>query len=218
MIKINFNQKSAKTNASGSKGFASTGTSIVFTAITRALKGNQDAVDLGIIIKIVFNLVLVLSFPLGLKIYEIREINNLESIKNGEKIVLNKNQEKLNGLKKELEKYSYLQGLAGEFKDKRKFLSKIADDRLVVPRTIDFIQTQMTKDIWLTEMKIYLEGDPKKVFISGYGFKESRVNHFAHTLKGILNKKTISVTTQDVKRDGNNSIIKIKFQLEGHLI
>ena len=218
MIKVNFNQKNAKTAAQGSRGFAPTGTSIIYTAITKAFQGSQEGVDLGVIIKIALNLALILSFPLGLKVYEIREINKLESAKNREITVLNVNQEKLNGLKKELESYSHLKDLAEEFKSKRNFLRKVAEDRLVVPRTIDFIQTQMPKDIWLTDMKISLSGESKKITILGYGFKESSVNYFAHSLKNVLIDQTISVKTEDVKADKSNSVVKVKFQLNGNLI
>ncbi|MBC6415304.1 MAG: PilN domain-containing protein [Bdellovibrionales bacterium] len=214
MIKVNFNKK--QTENTFQSGLAPKGVSTIYTAFTKAFQ-NEEALSPSVIIKVVVNFTLILLFPLGLKFYEIHEIKKLTKIKDKETLVLNENKTKLSNLKQELENYAYLENEHKEFASKRDFFKKISGDRLIIPRTIDSIQDQIPKDVWLNDMNISLSGESKKVKLSGFSFKEASVNQFASSLKDILDKETIFVDTKDIKEGDINSVIKIQFDLKGEL-
>ena len=216
MIKVNFNKK--KTDADQSKGLTSTGTSTVFNQFTEIIKQSQDFLDLQTIIKFSINLFIVLSFPVGLKIYEVRELNKLENQKAQEQSILNQKQQQLADLKKELDSYGNLKAMSEEFAVKRKFLKEVSAERLTAPKIIEFIQTEIPKDIWLINVKIDLKGEGKKLHISGFSVKESSINYFTNTLQSVLNRKSIFVETKDIKDGQSESIIKTNFKLIGDLI
>ena len=218
MIKVNFNQKKTDATEAKSKGLAVTGRSAVFTQFTEAIKQSQDILELQIIVKLIINFLIVLSFPVGLKVYEVREINKLENQKIQEQSILDQKQQLLASLKKELDGYGYLNAMSQEFAIKRAFLKGVAADRLIAPSIIEFIQNQIPKDIWLTDIKIELKGEEKKLNISGFSVKESSINYFTNTLQSVLHRKSISVETRDIKDGQSDSIIKTNFKLTGNLI
>ena len=218
MIKVNFNQRKTDATESRSRGLASTGASTAFTQFTERIKHSQDILELQTIVKFVINFLIVLSFPVGLKIYEVREINKLENQKNQEQSILDQKQQQFANLKKELDSYGYLQAMSQEFAIKRAFLKGVSAERLIVPRIIESIQNQIPEDIWLTDIKIELKEKQKELHISGFSVKESSINYFTNTLQSILNRKSIFVETKDIKDGQSDSIIKTNFKLTGDLI
>lgn len=218
MIKVNFNQKKTDATESRAKGLAPTGASTVFTQFTEVIKQSQDILDSQTIVKLSINLLITFSFPIGLKVYEVREINKLENQKAQEQSVLDQKKQQLADLKKELDSYGYLNDISQEFKTKRSFLKGVAADRLIAPKIIAFIQDEIPKDIWLTNVKIDLKGEKKKLNISGFSVKESSINYFTSALQSVLHRKSIFVETRDVKDGQSDSIIKTDFKLKGDLI
>jgi len=218
MIKINFNQKKTANKQPETRGLAPTGTSQIYTQITDLVKDAQDVLDAQTIFKAVFNLVLVLAFPLGLKIYEITEIRKLEAQKVQEQSVLELKNQELATLKKELSEYDYLKEAADEFQKKRDSLKRISVARLTVPRVMDFVQNQTPEDVIITSLKIELRKEEGLLFLSGFGFKEASINYFTNNLEQILRGESIVVDTRDVKEGQSDSIIKTNFNLRGSLI
>ena len=146
-----------------------------------------------------------------------REIQKLTKQKNQDQSILDQKNQELSSLQQELEKYAYLKDLANEFENKRSFLRGISEARLLAPRVIDFIQNQIPKDVWLSDIKIDLkEKDERKLLLTGFSFKETSINYFTNSLHEILHQGSVSVDTKDVK-DGE-SILKINFNLKGDLI
>lgn len=218
MIKINFNQKKTANKQPETKGLAPTGTSQIYTQITELVKDAQDVLDAQTIFKAVFNFVLVLAFPLGLKIYEITEIRKLKAQKAQEQSVLDLKNQELASLKKELSEYDYLKEAANEFQKKRDSLRRISIARLTVPRVMDFVQNQTPEDVIITNLKVELRKEEGFLSLSGFGFKEASINYFTNNLEQILRGESIVVDTRDVKEGQSDSIIKTNFNLRGSLI
>jgi len=217
MIKVNFNQKKADPNTSRSTGLAPTGTSQFFSQVTELITESQSLLDTATLIKFIVNCAIVISFPVGLKIYEVREIEKLETQKNQEEGILNQKNQELAELQKELKNYDYLDNLAEEFKVKRAFLDQIASDRLLAPRVIDFIQNQIPEDTWLNKLQITLEKEDIKLSLSGFSIKEANINKLTDNLEGILHRKSISVDTKDIKEGQSDTIAKTSFNLKGSI-
>ena len=217
MIKVNFNKKDSGKKGI-TRGVAPTGSSTVFTSLTEAVQDAGGILDTKSIVKMIINVLLVLAFPIGLKIYEIQEISKLTNKKNQEQSILDQKKQQLAQLQQELEQYAYLNDLANEYKSKRNFLKLISGNRLIAPRIIDFLQNQIPKDVWLTGLKIELGQEEKKITLAGYSIKEASINYFTNTLQSILHEDSISVNTQDVKDGQSDTILKTNFNLNGNLI
>ena len=69
MIKVNFNQKKTENLKSETKGLAATGTTQIYTQVSKIAKEAQDIIGAQSLVKIILNLVLILAFPGGLKVY-----------------------------------------------------------------------------------------------------------------------------------------------------
>ena len=218
MIKVNFNQKKTDNVNHDTTGLASKRTSQMITQISEMAKEAQELISPQAIIKILINVILILSLPIGLKFYEIREIGKLTTQKNQEQSVLDQKNQEVARLKKELESYAYIKDIANEFENKKNFLKEISEDRLVVPRIMDFIQNQIPKDLWLTDLQIDLKEEDRKISLSGFSVKESSINYFTNMLQQILQKESISVDTRDIKDGSSDSILKTSFNLKGELI
>ena len=224
MIKINLNKtKVGKDNTMSFQetqetGLAGPGSTII-TKIMDGLKSSTAEITPGDITKIVFKLLIMASFPLGLKYYEITQIKELEAKKKQADQLLVQTNQKLGEIKKKLDSYGDLQNLSKEFVEKKDFLKNISSSRLIVPRTLDLIQAKLPESVWLKTIKINLSEDDKAhaVSISGEGYRESNVNFFAISLKEILKKDSIIVNTNDIKDGSSDSILKVQFDLKGKM-
>ena len=213
MIKVNLNKtKSAVTYNTHSTGLASTG-STIFTSIKKIVDGNEFNFQPVIVIKLIVNISLIFCFPLGLKIYEMNQINHLETEKQKANVALAGVREKLSVLQKELEGYSHLQDKSKEFLKKKEFLKNLAESRLIIPRTVDLIQNKIPKTVWLEHLRMEINQKNNKLEIFGKSFNEAHVNAFARSLHDIMDKNSITVNTRDIKE--SNSVIKVDFNLKG---
>ena len=215
MIKVNLNKtKSSVTSyyTQSRTGLAGAGSSI-FTSIKETIANKEIAINPAIFIKIIINLILVLCFPLGLKIYEVREINKLENKKQGVEKSLAETKERFSQLESEIKSYGHLQEQAREFEEKKGFLKELAQSRLIIPQMMDLIQNKTPKTVWLEHLKMEITKDGNKLELSGKSFNETHVNFFASSLHDILDKNSITVDTMDIKE--GNSVVKVDFKLQG---
>lgn len=213
MIKVNLNKTKSSTiyDTNQNTGLAPAGT--VLTAIKEQVSKMEINLSPSVFVKMIINIWLILCFPLGLKIYEIQQINKLENEKQKEETTLKGIQDRLAQLKKEIKDYGHLKAKAKEYADKKAFLKQLAESRLVIPRTIDLIQNKMPETVWLENLKLKIQDKGNQLEISGKSFSEDHVNRFASSLHDILDKNSITVNTRDVKE--GSSIVKVQFQLKG---
>jgi len=211
MIKVNLNKTKNSVYHTRSTGMASSGSS-VFTQLKTVISENVD-VNPFIFIKFIVNAILILCFPLGLKIYEINEIRKLNKEKSQAETVLSGTQNELSSLKLELAKYDHLKSKAQEFSDKKAFLKELADSRLVIPRMIDLIQNKVPKTVWLEDLSLNISEQKNELQMTGKSFSEAHVNAFASSLHDILDKNSVTVNTRDIKE--GDSVVKVNFSLKG---
>ena len=74
-------------------------------------------------------MIFILCFPLGLKIYEMKQIRKLNKEKIQAETVMSGTQDKLYSLEAELAKYNHLENKAKEFLEKKEFLKELAESR-----------------------------------------------------------------------------------------
>ena len=221
MIKLNLNKtKSGKEHTLSFQdpetGLASSGSTIV-TQLSSFIKEQSFEVTPDVLFRLFLKLLLLVSFPLGLKYYEFREISKLKVKKETTDQLLDQTNQRLSGLKTQLGAYGDLQDLSREFSQRRDFLQRISSNRLIVPRALELIQTKLPESVWLKSINIKLstEDEAHRVVISGEGYRESNVNFFAISLKEILNENTITVDTNDIRAGSSDSILKVGFILKG---
>ena len=213
MIKVNLNKTKGSTiYGPQDTGLAPSG-STIFTQIKEALDEQKFVFGPSFFIKMAINIVFIACFPIGLKIYEMKEIGKLEKEEQQMKSLLTSAQGKLSTLKTELESYSYLKEKSDEFSRKKNFLKKLAETRLTVPRIVDLIQNKIPKTVWLENLKLKVFDEGHQLHISGGGFTEAHVNLFAGSLYDILDKNSITVNMQDIKE--GDDVIKVSFELKG---
>ena len=217
MIKLNLNKTRTAIDSDTVEGRRKkSGQSTVLTGLQSVLAERMESVGPGFIIKLIVNVVLILCFPLGLKIYEVQQINKLKAQKEKEELLLNETNQQLSILKTELNRYGYLKGKSEEFIRKKEFLSQLTKERLDVPRILDFIQDNLPKTVWLKKIQVDVSNkENTRVEISGESFKEISVNVFASSLEQILNGNSITVNMRDVKE--GNSVVKVNFDLKGEI-
>ena len=222
MIKINLNNpKSSSVNvkAYGAGLSSKEGLSSVSKMLTEGLKGigNIDFSDIkvGELIRLFSNIALIACFPLGVKIYEIDQIRKLKAQEKQKQEILLVQQKRLSSVEVELKSYSNLKKKSKEFLKKKKFLKKLAESRIIIPRTVDLIQNKIPKTVWLEHLKLELLDQSTRVELSGNSFTEDNINLFATLLQEVLEKNSITVKTEDIKE--SNSIVKVKFNLQGDI-
>lgn len=217
MIKVNLNKtKSSVIYDTKETGLGSSDTffqTAVSTVLTNIKKTNVAEASATALLKIVINFILVLCFPLALKVYEVNQIKELEKQKSKKEQLLAAASGELSRLETELRSYDHLQAKAEEYRKKKEFLKKLAESRLIIPRTIDLIQNKTPKTVWLEELRLEISERGQKVHITGKSFNEAHVNFFANSLHDVLDKNSITVDTQDI-REGN-SVVKVDFNLKG---
>ena len=214
MIKVNLNKtKSAVASYTQSRsGLADSGSSI-FTSLKETIANKEIAINPAIFTKIIINLILILCFPLGLKIYEVRQIQKLENKKQGTEKLLAETEGRLSQLETEIKSHGHLQDQAREFEEKKAFLKELAQSRLIIPQMMDLIQNKTPKTVWLEHLKMEITEEGNRLELSGKSFHETHVNFFASSLHDILDKNSITVDTQDIKE--GNSVVKVDFKLQG---
>ena len=216
MIKINLNKtRTVADTGLSSKDKKTKATSSVLTGLQTAFQGRLSSVGPSFIIKIVINIVCILCFPLGLKVYEVKQINKLKAQKTQEEALLNQANQKLSVLKKKLDSYGYLKEKAEEFEKKKQFLSQLTRERLVIPKILDYIQDHLPSTVWLKNIEVDVSSEKKSIKILGESFKEAGVNIFASSLEQILDENSITVNMRDVKE--GNSVVKVSFDLKGEV-
>ena len=218
MIKVNLKQTetSKKAQETKSTGLATAGASTIVTNLfTQARKLQLEDIGPEVFFKMLINVILIFCFPLGLKVYEINQINKLEKIKKQKTDFLAVANQRLSDLSAELDSYSHLQEKAEEYQTKKDFLKKIAEDRIVIARTLDIIQNKTPETVWLKKLNLELLKEHTKVSLFGKSFKEADINAFADSLNDILDRNSIIVSTKDVKEGG--SVRNVEFNLEGHI-
>ena len=216
MIKFNLNKTRSSVASNTALTDGKTKASTILTDLQTALGEKIQSAGPGLIIKIALNLILIACFPMGLKIYETREINKLKAQKNKEELLLNTAKQSLSALKAELDSYGYLKEKSEEFERKKEFLSRLAEKRLVIPRILDFIQDQLPNTVWLKRVDVDIsDKENKRIEISGESFKEVGVNVFSGSLEQILDGNSITVNMRDVKE--GESIVKVSFDLKGSM-
>ncbi|MCY4321370.1 MAG: hypothetical protein OXC37_03060 [Bdellovibrionaceae bacterium] len=217
MIKLNLNKTKTSIEDSSiqESSIDSTKSSMLETIQTVLEKGLKDTKPI-FFIKIVINIMLILAFPLGLKIYEIQEINKLSAQKQKEELLLTQTTQQLNDLKAELDSYGYLKQKSEEFIRKKQFLKTLTEERLIIPRILDFIQNNLPNTVWLKQIQVDISNKERKsVTISGESIKEVGVNTFAVFLEEILDTNSITVSMRDIKE--GNTVIKVSFDLRGKI-
>ncbi|MDE0092422.1 MAG: hypothetical protein OXN83_03950 [Oligoflexia bacterium] len=215
MIKINLNKTKSEVVSDNSLKETGLNSSSVFANLKTSLGEKSQLLSPGFIIKIIVNIVLVACFPLSLKIYEVKQINELEAQKRKEELLLSQTNQKLSALKQELDSYGYLKEKVEEFSKKRQFLSSLTEERLVVPKILDFIQENLPNTVWLKKVLVDISEENKRVEISGESFRESSVNIFAGSLEQILDGNSITVSMRDIKE--GKSVVKVSFDLKGSM-
>ncbi|MCZ0932423.1 MAG: PilN domain-containing protein, partial [Oligoflexia bacterium] len=154
----------------------------------------------GLLIKIIVNIALISAFPLGLKVYEVKQINKLKAQRQREELLLSQINQQLSALKAELDSYGYLTKKSAEFAKKKEFLSQLTEERLITPRILEFIQDNLPNTVWLKKIQVDISNkESKRVEISGESFKEVSVNVFASSLEQVLDGNSITVNMRDVK-------------------
>ena len=216
MIKINLNKtRSGVDTEVSSRKSKTKATSSVLTGFQTALEEKLSSFGPSFYIKIVVNIICILCFPLGLKVYEVKQINKLKAQKQKEELLLNQANQKLTVLKNKLNSYGYLKEKSKEFEKKKQFLSQLTKERLIIPSILDFIQDHLPNTVWLKNIEIDVSEKKKNIKISGESFKEAGVNIFARTLEQILDENSITVNMRDVKE--GNSVLKVSFDLKGEI-
>ena len=217
MIKINLNKTRTTVDSQTalSRGKKTRGSTIL-TEFQSALENRLREASPLFFIKILINIILIASFPLGLKIYEVKQINQLEAQKQKEENLLSQSKQRLSALKKELDSYGYLKDKLREFQKKKEFLSQLTEKRLVVPTILDFIQNKLPDTVWLKRIQVDIsKEESKEVQISGESFKEVGVNIFAGLLEEMLDSNSITVNMRDIKEGSN--VLKVSFDLKGEM-
>ena len=218
MIKLNFN--STKTSAGPTyEKTTETGFSTSFTSISTI---NQDiisqlkVVEPRVLVVILLKFLFILAFPVCLKVYEVIHIRELEAVKVVAQKNLDKKKQNLQKVEKEIASYSYLDNKSAEFESKKDFIKKLSESRLIIPRTLDSIQTNIPKTVWLKGVEVAVGKDKSVLKIKGESLTEDSVNSFADSLKSFVDRPSIKLTTRDIKEQG--STVRVSFDLKADML
>ena len=162
MIRINL--KNTKTSVAqmndsmnmeqGTGTFQTRVTGLLSSILGGLSSAEWERVDTVFFIRIAFNLILVMSIPIGLKVYEIRKINKLEIILQTEEQSLQTKKAEVESGEESIKKLGKYKKEANEFDSKKKLLKKLANQRLRIPKILEQIQTLIPKLIWLTNIEL----------------------------------------------------------------
>lgn len=217
MVKLNLKNTKTSIPIYGETGQTQTSQTNFGTALTSTFQQiSQLDFSPAVILSITFKLALIACFPLGLKVYEIRIINDLKTQKKQVQATLSAKQKQVTSLEENIKKFDYLQEKSKEYKKKKDFLQGLASSRLIVPQLLEQVQTIIPESVWLKNIKIDIK--EQKIRISGESLNEDRVNLFADSLKNIVNRGSIKVDTTDVKGGKNKTINKVSFSLEAAIL
>lgn len=181
--------------------------------VEKEINESEISLPSDAIIRVVINVILILSIPLSLKIYETYVLNQLEIQKNQQNVILKQKEQKLTELSDFLTKNADVAKKAKQYNTKKEFLKKKATDRIIIVQTLSTIESNISENIWLKSVNIDLKKDHSKISLSGNGANETHINKFSNRLAKFWNSDSITVNTTDVKK--GNSTIKVSFKLEG---
>ena len=181
--------------------------------------------DSGVFTRAAFKILLILTMPIGLKVLEIYKLNQLKVELASQKAVVQKNQAKISGIKKEIEKYKYLKDKGREYTDKMNFLNGLAQSRLVIPKFLDQIQSSIPPSVWLKSIKIAKaqaqaknkeKEKTREVTLKGESLNEESVREFLSRLERVFRHDSISSDTEDreQKKDGG---VGVTFRIRARL-
>lgn len=224
MIKINF--KATKISSIAVYGTATRDTGLntedlgtqvktLGTFLSDQVKTQMLEISFATVLLMVIKILMILSFPAALKIYEFQQVNNNSMQQQEIQKTIDAAQGKLKKVNAEIKKFSYLTDQSREFESKKNFIKKLTESRLIVPRVLDSIQSHIPNTVWLKSISIKVEKEESKLSLRGESLTESVVNSFADSLKNIVDRSSIRVTTQDIK-DGDNTV-KVGFNLDSKI-
>ncbi len=171
-------------------------------------------IDSTLVFQIALKLMFVGFCLMGIKIYEIYNINQLKDHKTKRQEVLDSKKSSLTQLQKQVASLDYLKDEAKEYERKRNIIKKLALLRLKLPEILDQMQNTITEYIWLKNLKINTE--TKKIVVDGEGENENELKNFVELLRKNFNFENVRFDTNDLMKDG--SVIKVQFKLEGDLL
>ena len=224
MLKVNLKNtkiQSARGAAGEGKTGFTAGSSINMTGLSTALGGLKSAdllqsLDPSVLLKIVVKLLLILCFPAGLKVYETWQLAELGKEKGALETNLSARAQTRDKLKKEVKSFDYLTAQAKEYDQKKAFLKELANSRLIIPQLLDQVQSVIPESVWLKNLRVEIK-DEGNLYIQGESLSEDRINLFADSLKNIVNKDSITLSTRDVK-GGKQGFVKVSFDLKASLL
>lgn len=219
---IKFNLKKTKVSVSMSNpqaehtalGGSFLGKSLL-TAEVGGFLGDLSELDSSFFVKFTIKLLLIGSIPLGLKVYEIHNINLLETEKSRVESILSAKQGESAALKANIESFDYLKKQKEEYVNKKNLLEELASSRLVIPQFLDRVQDVIPESTWLTKISVSKKGDTNQITIEGESLDEESVNNFLVSLQDIVQKNTIQFNTTDMKETGR--LIRVKFNIKADL-
>ena len=154
---IKFNLKSTKTSVNMDPLAGENYTQNIRTNLTEFLDHlDLSSIDPKTFIFIALKILIILCFPLGLKVYEVYQINILKTEREQVDKVLTAKNGEVSHLNQELEKLSYLKKKAEEYESKKNFLKNLAYSRLIVPKILDQIQSVIPETVCLLLLLIPL--------------------------------------------------------------
>lgn len=220
MIRINL--KSTKTSVShldfSEAGVEGTSTSLQGTVskFTEAFKDiDWSEIESGVFIKIAINIILILSIPVALKVYEIKRINETKALKVQIEGDLESRKKTLTSLEKQMSGLGKFEKEAKEFDDKKLLFKKLANQRLKAPKILDQIQSVIPKYVWLKKVDLNIkEGS---IAIEGESVSEDKVAQFVNDLGlNIIDNNTSQFNTSDLK-EGKAGGNKLQFSLNAKI-
>lgn len=176
--------------------------------IQEIIKSQFLDISFSTILLSLFKICLVFSFVLGLKGYEFQQVsirnNKIEELQKS----IESNQAEIKKLEAEIEKYKYLDEKEKEFKSKKEFIKKLAGSRLIVPKILDNIQTNIPNTIWLQSIRIKIEKEKSELHIKGESVTESHINSFSQSLsKIVVDSSQVKTGMTDVTKDEVGTIV-----------
>lgn len=217
MIKINL--KNTRTSISR-VGFSETGLteriqkgSNISTVLTQLKSLDLSQINPALLLKILMKMVFLFSIPFGLKIYEIMNIENLETQKKAVQLKIENKNSSIGQVQSSIDQYSHLKETEIEFNRKKSMLSSLAATRLIIPRFLDEVQTIIPPYVWLKSIEVNSENNNKRaVALSGEGVNEETINNFLESLKLSVDANSLQLNTKDIK-EGENST-KVEFRIK----
>ncbi len=223
MLKVNLKNTKVQSSKTESSISAQTGTAFgssytgSLSATIEGIKRGNFLQDLepAVLLKFVVKALLILCFPFALKIYEAQQIDSLKAQKTALEGNLAEQTKARDILAKKIKSFDYLTIQAKEYDQKKETLRKLARSRLIIPQLLDQIQSIIPESVWLKTLSVKIKGKGG-LSIQGESLSEDRINLFADSLKNIVDRDSISLSTRDVRSQEN--FVKVSFDLKADLL